>query len=403
MLTEVIPIKRKGKLFEQLISEENLSKAIDEVNRSHRWKRGHRPNGCTAWIEETKQERIEELRSIFINGFVQKEPRVTKRYDASARKYRLVSEPVQWPDQYVHHALIQVIQPVCMRGMDPFCCGSIKGRGTQKARKAITKWMSKEPRHTKYEFCGDIRHFYDSLRPEVVMNRMKQLIKDSRILDLIWAIIKDGILIGAYTSQWFANTVLQPLDVLIRQSGLCKHYVRYMDNLTVFGSNRRELRKLKRLVEAWLNEHGLELKSDWQIFRVVRTEPKIPRRDIGYKSPKGRMPDAVGYRYGRNFILPRKHNLFRLKRALARYRWRRSHGKRIPKGCASGLLSRLGQLKHCNNCNIYKRLFKGERIIRELKRLVRQERKEEELTWSTYLELRKKWRSSRQKELITAT
>ena len=94
--------------------------------------------------------------------------------------------------------------------------------------------MDKDPRGTKYEFCGDIRHFYDSLQPEVVMDRMRQLIKDRRVLDLIWRVVKDGVQIGAYTSQWFANTVLQPMDRLIRESGLCKHYVRYMDNLTIW-------------------------------------------------------------------------------------------------------------------------------------------------------------------------
>lgn len=115
--------------------------------------------------------------------------------------------------------------------------------------------MEYDPKGTKYEFCGDIHHFYESLKPEDVMDRIRQLIKDHRVLDLIWRIIKGGVLIGAYTSQWFANTVLQPLDRLIRESGLCKHYTRYTDNLTVFGSNKRKLRKLQVLVEKWLNEH----------------------------------------------------------------------------------------------------------------------------------------------------
>lgn len=48
---------------------------------------------------------------------------------------------------------------------------------------------------------------------------MRCLIKDRRVLDLIWRIVKDGVRIGSYTSQWFANTVLQPLDQMIRDSG----------------------------------------------------------------------------------------------------------------------------------------------------------------------------------------
>lgn len=232
--------KRVGNLMEKVVSDENLDLAIDDVNNSHHWHSHHRPNGCTAWVEETRVERRKELRRIILDGFVQKPPKVTRRWDASARKWRTVSEPAQWPDQYVHHALIQVLQPVMMRGMDFYCCGSIRKRGPHHGRKAIERWMEKDRKGTKYDLTGDVYHFYDSLQPEVVMARMRQLIKDNRVLDLIWRIVKDGIMIGAYTSQWFANTVLQPLDQMIRQSGYAKHYIRYMDNLTIFGPNKRK-------------------------------------------------------------------------------------------------------------------------------------------------------------------
>lgn len=395
-------MKRVGNLFDRLISDENLRKAINEVNRTHHWRTHHRPNKCTAWVEETKEERIAELRKIIVEGFEPKAPHVTQRWDASAQKWRTVSEPAQWPDQYVHHALIQVLQPKMMAGMDFYCCGSIRDRGPHHARKAIENWMEHDPKGTKYELCGDIYHFYDSLKPEVVMARMRQLYKDRRVLDLIWRIIKDGVLIGAYTSQWFANTVLQPLDRLIRESGLCKHYSRYMDNLTIFGSNKRKLRKLRVLVENWLNAHQLKLKSDWQVFPTVQRSAKVPldppRR--GFERPKSRMPDAVGYKYGRGYTIPRKHNLLRIKRAIARYRKRKRQGKRIMAGAAASLLSRLGQLKHCNNHNIYRMLFKGERIVRDLKKIIRQQQRKEELTWNTYLEQRATLKSSKRKAVL---
>lgn len=395
-------MKRVGNLFDRLISDENLRNAINEVNRTHHWRTHHRPNKCTAWVEETKEERIIELRKIIVEGFEPKEPHVTQRWDASAQKWRTVSEPAQWPDQYVHHALIQVLQPKMMAGMDFYCCGSIRDRGPHHARKAIENWMEHDPKGTKYELCGDIYHFYDSLKPEVVMARMRQLYKDRRVLDLIWRIIKDGVLIGAYTSQWFANTVLQPLDRLIHESGLCKHYSRYMDNLTIFGSNKRKLRKLRVLVENWLNAHQLKLKSDWQVFPTVQRAAKVPldppRR--GFERPKSRMPDAVGYKYGRGYTIPRKHNLLRIKRAIARYRKRKRQGKRIMAGAAASLLSRLGQLKHCNNHNIYRMLFKGERIVRDLKKIIRQQQRKEELTWNTYLEQRAKLKSSKRKVVL---
>lgn len=400
--------KRVGKndeLWQQLISDENLYQAIDEVNRTHHWRTHHRPNSCTAWVEETRDERVKELRRIIVTGFEQKPPKVTRRWDASAQKWRTVSEPAQWPDQYVHHALVQVLQPVFMRGMDFYCCGSIKGRGPHHGRQAIERWMEKDPKGTKYELSGDIYHFYDSIKPEIVMARMRQLIKDRCVLDLIWRIVRDGVLIGAYTSQWFANVVLQPLDQLIRQSGFAKYYIRYMDNLTVLGPNKRKLRKLRVLIETWLNAHDLRLKGDWQIFPTVKKTARAPLKEPrrGYARPKARMPDAVGYRYGRGYTIPRKHNLLRLKRAIARYRKRRNSGKRIFAGMAASILSRCGQLKHCNNVNLYRIIFRGERLLRELKRIVREKHRKETLTWNMYLEQRAKWKSSRSKAAAIPT
>lgn len=75
-------MKRAKNLFEPLISDENLSRAIDEVNRTHHWRTHHRPNKCTAWVEETKEERIKELRQIIIDGFEQK-PRLTRPADGT--------------------------------------------------------------------------------------------------------------------------------------------------------------------------------------------------------------------------------------------------------------------------------------------------------------------------------
>ena len=361
-------MKRESHLFEKIISDENLMAAIDEVNKSHHWRKGHRPNRCTAWVETTKPDRVKELKQIIVEGFVPCPSRKRRRWDPSARKWRDISEPKQWPDQYVHHALIQVLQPSMMKGMDFYCCGSIRGRGPIQEKNAIESWVRYDIKGTKYELCCDIRHFYDSLTQKVVIDRMKELIKDRRTIDLVERITGNGIKIGEYTSQWFANTVLQPMDRMIRESGLCKHYARYMDNLTIFGSNKRKLQQLRRKIEKWLNEHSLELKKDWQIFPL-----------------SGRMPDAVGYRYGRDYTLPRKHTFFRTKQAISRYRRRKRRGSRIPVKMALSIVSRLGMLEHCNNAHIYRILFDGEKIEKDLKDIIRESQKEV-MKWSTFLE-----------------
>lgn len=361
-------MKRVRDLFPKIISKENLRKAIKTVCDSHRWI--HYPskqNPTVSWIENDPEARIEELSNLIINGFVPSPATKKRRYDANAGKWRDIAEPRLWPDQCVHHALIQILEPVMMRGMDRWCCGSIKKRGAHYGIKGIKKWM-KSGKGVKYCVEMDIKHFYDSLKPEEVVARMKQLIKDFRTLDLIERIIKDGVLIGAYCSQWFANTFLQPLDQLIRNSG-AKHYVRYMDNFTVFTNRKRTADKIITIVQDWLSAHGLELKGNWQKFQ-----------------PKQRLPNAMGYRFGRDrktgklFTLLRKKNLLRLGQQLRRFYRLRERGRFIPVKFAQGLLSRLGMLRRCNSVEIYKR-FVRKHTQRMLKEVIRKYYREERKKW----------------------
>lgn len=126
-------MKRERNLYDPMISDGNLERAIHDVNASHRWLPRHKPNKTVAWVEEDIPARVKKLREIIIgiiDGTVSLTPPLKKRrYDRSAGKWRDINEPLLWPDQYVHHALVQVLQPAMMKGMDRYCCGSIEKRG----------------------------------------------------------------------------------------------------------------------------------------------------------------------------------------------------------------------------------------------------------------------------------
>lgn len=365
-------MKRVGNLFEKLISDENLYLAIHEVNKSHHYiGKGNlrRVNKITVWVESTKAERVRELREILQNGFIQKPMRKFRIYDVNAQKWRNISEPAQYPDQYIHHAVQQCLEPIMMRGMDYYCCGSITNRGAGRGIHYLKKWMKTDKPGTKYAVECDIRHFYDSIDPSVAFAWFKSKIKDRRVLDVVWAIIKNGITIGGYFSQWVANSVLQSIDQKIRQSGLCVHYIRYIDNFTILGSNKRKLKKLLGLIEQWLSELNLTLKGSKQLFRVDK-----------------RMVAALGYRFDHCKTYLRKRNLLSIRRKVRRLKRKIQERRPISYVEAACILSKLGQLLHCDSHHLRRSMY-GKGFIARMKNIVRlhTKRKEKRKSWNFIL------------------
>lgn len=153
-------------------------------------------------------------------------------------------------------------------------------------------------------------------------------------------------------------------------------YVRQMDNFTIFGSNKRKLRKLLEDIKKWLAEIGMKIKGNWQIFRVgftpkvERAHQALPKKKQRHRRP--RLPSALGYRFGHGYTILRKHNLFRLKQSLHLYYYRRDRNRVISFKRASGLISRLGQLRKCNHQQVLDRYYQPKTMF-ALKKVVRKE------------------------------
>lgn len=297
--------------------------------------------------------------------------------DSGKGKWREINEPLLWPDQYVHHAVVQPMIPHIKRSMDKYCIASVPGRGNSYGVKALKNWMKNDPVGTQYCVECDIHHCFVEVDPPYVINALKRLFKDRETLWLCDALMEYGVLIGAFFSSWFLHLLLQPLDLMVHQKQYgVSHYLRQMDNFTIFGSNKRKLRKLLEDIKAWLGEIGMKLKDNWQIFRVGFT-PRVAKAHEGLSEKKQRhrrprIPSALGYRFGHGYAILRKHNLFRLKQALHIYYHRRDHNRVISFKRASGLISRLGQLRKCNSQRILKRYYQPKTMF-DLKKVVRRE------------------------------
>lgn len=361
---------KRVRVWNELISKDNLEKAIIQVAKTHKFAKGHIPIKISWDMLNNVEKYAKHLKYILLIGYKPSRPRVFRHYDKSAEKWREINEPPIFPDQCVQHALIQALEPVMMRGMDKHCCASIKGRGTHYGIRFIKKWLKKKESKNKYVAEIDIRHCYANIQPRFVVARFKKLLKDYQTLDLIERVVEQGVLIGYYTSQWFANVYLQELDNIVRGSRNTSHYLRYIDNFTIFSSRKRRLHKVVKLVSSWLENHRMEMKDNWQIFPSEK-----------------RLVNALGYRYGYGFTIMRKRNKRRLAKTLNLfYSLRRKRASIMP-WLAQGLISRLGILIHCDGYRLHKRLIK-KGTYRQLKKVVREDSKRRNAIWNTFSALK---------------
>ena len=270
-------------------------------------------------------------------------PRKIHIFDKSCQKERDIKVVPYYPDGIIQQLVVHAMKPVLMRGMYHWSCASIPGRGNKRAADYVKRALKSDPKRTKH--CGkfDIHHYYPTISRRRIMRALRRKIKDERFLRLVESIINSdpdpGLSIGFYINQWLANFFLEPIDHFICTLDGVEYYVRNMDDMVILGPNKKKLHKAREQIERYLETMlGLKLKANWQIFPV-----------------DSRGIDFVGYRFYHYKTILRRRNFRKLRRNV-RTAWKfLKTGRRIPAHVAAGLLSRAGQLKHCNGKNIYEK------------------------------------------------
>ncbi len=293
-----------------------------------------------------------QIRKMLINKtYIPSQPQVKTIQDASNNKIRTIYKPNFYPDQIIHWSLMLQLEPIIMKGMYEYNCGSVPKRGTSYGQRAIKKWLNKDYRSTKYCLKMDIKKFYPSIDNKILKQMFRKKIKDNDCLWLIDTIIdsNEGQPIGFYTSQWFANFFLEELDHLIKERLGVKYYVRYVDDLVLLGANKKKLHKVRKEVEMYLKSINLKLKGNWQVFRTSK-------RDI----------DFLGLRFSRNKIILRKRNALRIRRRIKKIK---KKGFFFEKD-ASAVISYWGWIRRSNSYNFYHNYIKPVVSINLAKKVV---------------------------------
>lgn len=251
-----------------------------------------------------------------------------------------------------------------MKPMYPMTCGSIKKRGTLKAMQYVERWVRTDQANTKYCLKADIRQFYKSCRHDVAKNRVRAMVKDPKVIHLFDVIIDSvdddvGIPLGNYTSQWLGNAILTPLDHYIKEVLGVKYYVRYADDIVLFGPNKKTLHKIVRYIENFLNNIHLKLKNNWQVFHVQYYNKRKGK-------VVGRRIDFCGYAVGRFNTKIRKRIMKRMKKVLRKLG---EYKEYTYEACAS-FIAYNGWLKYSDSRGIFKKYIKHKINIKRIKQVI---------------------------------
>lgn len=321
-------MKRYNNLYNQLTDIDNLRLAYLNA------KRGKKHYSEVKMIERDPERYLHKLQAILLSdGFVNSDYVIFKRMTST--KLREIYKLPFYPDRVVHHAIVQVLQPIWMRLLIRDTYSTIPGRGIHDGVNRV-KQSLKDVKGTQYCLKMDIAKYYPSVDHDVLKAILRHKMKDERMMKLLVEIIDSakGIPIGNYISQWLGNIYLAYYDHHLKEQLHIKYYHRYADDMVIFSDSKAHLKSVKIAIERYLNEQlKLSVKDDWQIFPV---------------SVRG--VDFLGYVFYHTHTLVRKSIKERFKKKI--------NNKTADKHVQSAYW---GWFKHADAYNLTQKYFTNER------------------------------------------
>lgn len=301
-------MKRLGNLYDKIISLDNLRLADERARKGKLRSYGVKLH------DRNKEANLLSLHEALKAGTYR-----TSEYSTFAiyePKEREIFRLPYFPDRIVHHAVMNILEPIWVSifTADTYSC--IKGRGIQAAANKLRRVIDRDKACCAYCLKIDIRKFYPSIDHTVLKSIVRRKIKDTRLLNLLDEIIDsaEGLPIGNYLSQYLANLVLTYFDHWVKEVKRVRYYFRYADDIVVLHSDKKTLHALLAEFESYLAANvKLEIKQNKQVFPVAHD----------HRDSFGRGIDFLGYVFYLNETRLRKRIKQNLCRKIAKLRKRK--------------------------------------------------------------------------------
>jgi RNA-directed DNA polymerase len=180
-------------------------------------------------------------------------------------------------DRFIQQALLQRLVPI----FDPdFSEHSYGFRAGRSAHQAVRQAQEHQRAGKRWVVDIDLKQFFDEVNHDVLMSRVGRKAKDPRVLKLIRAYLKAGVMIGGVASATtkgtpqggplsplLSNILLDDLDKELERRG--HSFCRYADDCNVYVATQRTGERVMASLTRYL-ESRLKLKVNGQKSAVAR-------------------------------------------------------------------------------------------------------------------------------------
>ncbi len=289
-------------MIEEIASLRNLWAAARRAARGKR----HRRSVAAVLLE--LESVVLELERTLLDGSWR--PGTPGLHEVRDPKRRLIAA-APFRDRIVHQALCAIVAPLLDRHLIAHSYACRSGLGTHAALAKAKAWA----RGHRYFVHLDVAKFFPTVDHAILLAQLAHHIPCTRTLDLCARIVAAGgalsagprrhfpgddlfapharaigLPIGNLTSQHFANRYLSPVDHRAKDRLRVRAYLRYMDDLLLFGDDRATLERHARAVEDACWRQRLRL-HPWQVratregvnflgFRILDDHVRVRRTSV---------------------------------------------------------------------------------------------------------------------------
>jgi hypothetical protein len=379
-------MKAHGKLWETIISDENMMLAHQHARKCKGWYAEVQVvnNDISADPEKPMGKMIPTLQKRLRNHTYHTFP-YTMKQRKEGKKIRDLYKLPYYPDRIAQWAVIQVIEPILIRNLITDTNSAIPRRGIHKGLKRLRYWIKTDVFGTQYCLKIDARHYYQSINHEILKDKFRRLFKDTDLLWFIDEVIDSietatdedrkrllkilppsdfilsrpirgrhetpkererrylesgiGLPIGNYFSQYGGNFYFSEFDHWIKEVLHVKYYMRYMDDIIILMDSKEKLHELRKQIEVYFETNmRITLKDNWQVFPTFKQGV-----------------DYLGYRTFLFYTLLRKTTCLSFKRKMRSIRKKAEKGIPLTQSDYCSVFSYAGWLEACDSYRLRKK------------------------------------------------